>query len=185
MTLHIGEKEIKLSAETIEDKIEELAEVVRSHEDQTDGSTEDIVRKLTHREYLKNRTVENTLHELSELQLTYADEFNEADGRANKFILSKINDSEPQYWYDYPESFLALGLEWAVLNKLGETVEIDKESKKPDYDNIESWDTEELLQEYESLVSFRTVESEEGQISIGEIRRLKRTRNEVRRRIES
>jgi len=53
-----------------------------------------------------------------------------------------------------------------------------------DYEDIESWDNDELLEEYESLVAFRAVESSEGQVSGGEIRRLNRVRKEVRRRLE-
>jgi len=53
-----------------------------------------------------------------------------------------------------------------------------------DYEDIESWDNDELLGEYESLVAFRAVESSEGQVSGGEIRRLNRVRKEVRRRLE-
>lgn len=51
------------------------------------------------------------------------------------------------------------------------------------YENIESWDTDELLEEYESLIGFRAIESYKGQVSVGEIRRLKLVREEVCRRL--
>jgi gas vesicle protein len=115
-TMYQDEWEPVMTAESMKEKIEALAELAKDRTE--DGeSVEETVRSLTHETYLLKHTTTDVLRELQELVELYQDEF--YDGDANKHVMEHINDmGEVEFWYDYPGAALAAGLEWATLEAL-------------------------------------------------------------------
>jgi hypothetical protein len=115
--MYDDEWEPVMTAESIEEKIEEFSKLAQKRSEDTDSSINEVVHRLTHELYLTKHTPSDILQELGELEEAYPTEFRH--GEANDHIMDYLQeDHEFQFWYDYPSLCLAAGLEWAVLNEL-------------------------------------------------------------------
>lgn len=108
-----------MTADTIEEKIEEFAALAKKKAETEKKSVEEIVHSLTHEAYLMKHTTGDILKELQELEEAYTDEF--YNGDANDHIMQYLEEGQDfEFWYDYSALSLAAGLEWAVLEELKE-----------------------------------------------------------------
>jgi len=108
-----------MTAESMEERIEEFALLSKKRDKNKDKSIEDIVHSLTHESYLMKHTPSDLLKELQELEEVYTDEF--YNGAANDHIMEYLEGEQNfEFWYDYTALSLAAGLEWAVLEELKE-----------------------------------------------------------------
>ncbi|KOX95482.1 hypothetical protein [Halorubrum tropicale] len=115
--MHNDEWEPVMTADSIEQKVEEFAALAKKKAETEEKSVEDVVHSLTHESYLMKHTTSDILKELQELEETYTDEF--YNGEANDHIIQYLEEEQDfEFWYDYTALSLAAGLEWAVLNEL-------------------------------------------------------------------
>lgn len=106
-----------MMADSIDEKIEEVAQLAQNRAESSDLKLEEIVHNLTHDSYLLKHTTSDVLKELSELENTYPDAF--YDKSANEHTMQYMDeDLNFDFWHDYANLFLAAGLEWAVLKEL-------------------------------------------------------------------
>ena len=112
-----------MTADTMEERIEELAKIAQRRAEEDDAPLEDVVSNMLHNSYLLKHTTEDVLRELTELESLYPDAF--YDGDANAHVASNLNDVDNfEFWSDYVSLALASGLEWAVLNELNQQATI-------------------------------------------------------------
>lgn len=110
-----------MTADSMEEQIQELATLAQHRSEDQNKSIEEVVYNMTHNSYLMKHSTTDILQELNELQQTYPKEF--YNGEANQHIMSYMGkEIEFEFWHDYPSLALAAGLEWAILQELGETV---------------------------------------------------------------
>ncbi|MEE6209304.1 hypothetical protein U3A55_03890 [Salarchaeum sp. III] len=115
--MYNDEWEPVMTADSIEQKVEEFAALAKKKAETEGKSVEDLVHSLTHESYLMKHTTSDILKELQELEETYTDEF--YNGEANDHIIQYLEEEQDfEFWYDYTALSLAAGLEWAVLNEL-------------------------------------------------------------------
>ncbi|WP_058825754.1 hypothetical protein [Haloferax sp. Q22] len=108
-----------MTADSMEEKVEEFAALAKEKAETEEKSVEDVVHSLTHEAYLMKHTTGDILKELQELEEAYTDEF--YNGAANDHIMQYLEDGQDfEFWYDYSALSLAAGLEWAVLEELKE-----------------------------------------------------------------
>jgi hypothetical protein len=115
--MYSDEWEAVMTAESIDERIQEFVKLAR---ERSDGDIESTVFQMTHESYLFKHTPSDALSELNQLQAEYPEEFDH--GEANEHIMQYIHDqSELDFWYDYVYLSLAAGLEWAILQELKDT----------------------------------------------------------------
>ena len=108
-----------MTAESMKERITEFARLAQNRASAREGPVEDVVHSTIYEKYLMKHTTSDVLGELRELEALYADAF--YDGRANEHILNVLNGAQDaDFWYDYIYLALAAGLEWAVLEEIGE-----------------------------------------------------------------
>lgn len=109
-----------MTADSMEEKVEEFAKLAQSRADEKDKAIEDVVHNLTHQSYLMKHTTSDVLRELQELNETYPDAF--YNGAANDHLMEYAEqDVNFEFWYDHLNMFLAAGLEWAILEEVEES----------------------------------------------------------------
>ena len=115
--MYNDEWESVITADSIEQKVEEFAALAKKKAKTEEKSVKDLVNSLTHESYLMKHTTSDILKELQELEETYADEF--YSGEANDHIIQYLEwEQNFEFWYDYTALSFAAGLEWTVLNEL-------------------------------------------------------------------
>jgi hypothetical protein len=115
--MYTDEWEPVMTADSMDEKIEEFASLAKQRAEQQDKPVEEVIHQLTHESYLTKHTTADVLRELEELQNLYQDEF--YNGSANDHVMNYLEDSSDfDFWYDYVYLSLAAGLEWAVLNRI-------------------------------------------------------------------
>jgi len=108
-----------MTADSMEEKVEEFATLAKKKSENEDKSVEDVVHSLTHESYLMKHTTSDILKELQELEKAFTDEF--YNGAANNHIMQYLEGEQNfEFWYDYTALSLAAGLEWAILEELKE-----------------------------------------------------------------
>lgn len=118
--MYNDEWEPVMTADSMEEKVEEFAHLAQTRAEQNDKPVEDVVHDLTHESYLLKHTTGDVLSELQDLEATYPDAF--YNGEANDHILTYLDgDQNFDFWYDFAYLSLAAGLEWAVLEELEAT----------------------------------------------------------------
>lgn len=106
-----------MTADSIEDKVEELAKIAESRANERGESIENVVHSMMHESYLMKHTTGDVLSELNELQDSYSEEFYR--GEANEWVTDALNSaSRFDEWSDFAYIALAAGFEWAVLEEL-------------------------------------------------------------------
>lgn len=117
--MYSEEWEPAMTANTMEERIEELAKIARRRVEEDDASLEDVVYKMVHNSYLLKHTTGDVLRELAELESLYPDAFH--DGDANTHVVSNLNEVDDfEFWSDYVFLTLASSLEWAILDELNQ-----------------------------------------------------------------
>ncbi|EMA11556.1 hypothetical protein SAMN05443574_103258 [Haloarcula vallismortis] len=115
--MYNDEWEPVMTADSMEEKVEEFAALAKKKAENSEKSVEDIVHSLTHESYLMKHTTSDILKELQELEEAYTDEF--YNGAANDHIMQYLDEGQDfEFWYDYTALSLAAGLEWAILEEL-------------------------------------------------------------------
>lgn len=118
--MYTDEWESVMTADSMEERIQEFAALARERADERDKSIEDVVHEITHESYLMRHTTGDVLKELGELQEVYPDAF--YNGDANDHLMEYLEDPPDfEFWYDYVYLALAAGLEWAVLQQVWES----------------------------------------------------------------
>lgn len=118
--MYTEEWEPVMTADSMEERIQEFATLARNRADERERSIDDVVHEMTHESYLMKHTTGDVLNELGELQDLYPDAF--YNGDANAHIMGYLEDSSNfEFWYDYVYLALAAGLEWAVLEQIRES----------------------------------------------------------------
>ncbi|TMT79049.1 hypothetical protein E2L06_20265 [Haloterrigena sp. H1] len=122
--MYNGDWEPVMTADSMEKKIKEFANLAHDRANQENKDIEEVVHDLTHNAYLMKHTSGDVLSELQELESTYPDAF--YNGDANDHIMTYLDGNQNfDFWYDYAYLSLAAGLEWAVLDTLEETATSD------------------------------------------------------------
>lgn len=117
--MYNDEWEPVMTADSMEEKVEEFATLAKKKSENEDKSVEDVVHSLTHESYLMKHTTSDILKELQELEKAFTDEF--YNGAANNHIMQYLEGEQNfEFWYDYTALSLAAGLEWAILEELKE-----------------------------------------------------------------
>ena len=122
--MYSDEWEPAMTADTMEEHIDELAAIARERADEREQTVEAVVHDMMHGSYLLKHTTGDVLRELDRLQKLYPDAF--YDGEANEYLVSRLDDAPDfEYWHDYVNLALTAGLEWAILQNLkGSTVSV-------------------------------------------------------------
>jgi hypothetical protein len=114
--MYTDEWEPVMTADSMSEKVEELASLASSRAD-SDDALEEIVDELIRESYLNRHTTSDALKELAELVEEYPEPF--YDGAAESQLRQRLSDAANlQFWHEYVFLFLAAGLEWAVLDTL-------------------------------------------------------------------
>lgn len=119
--MYSEEWEAAMTVDSMEERIHELAALAQRRAERQDDSIQDVVNSMTHAAYLQKHTTGDVLRELDELQELHPEEF--YNGEANAHIVAYLGDaSDFEFWYDYAYLALAAGLEWAILEQVGEAI---------------------------------------------------------------
>ncbi|ELY65814.1 hypothetical protein [Natronobacterium gregoryi] len=111
------EWEAIMTADSMEERVEEFAQLALQRAEESGGSVDDVVHEMTHDQYLLKHSTSDVLREIDELQQEYSDAF--YDGDANDHVQSYLDDAgEFEFWHGWAYLSLAAGLEWAVLHEL-------------------------------------------------------------------
>ncbi|MDS0474342.1 hypothetical protein [Natrinema sp. 1APR25-10V2] len=112
------EWEPAMTADSMDERIEELAQLARTRAEKKEKPIDDVVHEMTHDAYLMKHTTGDVLSELDDLQALYPEEFYNG-GDANNHIMSYLDEAEGyEFWADYIYLSLGAGLEWAILDRL-------------------------------------------------------------------
>lgn len=115
--MYTDEWEPVMTADSMEERIQEFAALARKRANERDRSIDDVVHEMTHDSYLMKHTTGDVLNELGELQELYPDAF--YNGDANAHLMGYLEDPPDfEFWHDYVYLALAAGLEWAVLGQV-------------------------------------------------------------------